>query len=99
MGGGHIRLDKWLWQARLFKSRSLSAAAIAAGKIRLNGNTIFKPAHSVGPGDVLTFANDAEIRVIRIVDCGTRRGPAAEAQALYRAEDGKNVPKPQPLPE
>ena len=99
MGDGRIRLDKWFWQARLFKSRSLSAAAIAAGRIRLNGNTVCKPAHSVGPGDVLTFANDAEIWVIRIVDCGTRRGPAAEAQALYRTEVGKNVPQAQLLPE
>ena len=99
MGDGRIRLDKWLWQARLFKSRSLSAAAIEAGRIRLNGNTVFKPAHSVGPRDVLIFANDAEICVIRIVDCGTRRGPAAEAQALYCAKDGKNVPRAQHLPE
>lgn len=78
-----IRLDKWLWQARFFKTRTLSAKEIGAGHVRVNGARITKPAQAVGPGDVLTFAQAARVRVVRIVELGTRRGPAPEAQALY----------------
>lgn len=88
---GRIRLDKWLWQARFFKSRSLSAGAIEAGHVRLNGLHVAKTAQAVGPGDVLTFAQGGTIRVVRILATGTRRGPAAEAQALYRDEGGTGV--------
>ncbi|MEO0751979.1 MAG: RNA-binding S4 domain-containing protein [Pseudomonadota bacterium] len=78
-----IRLDKWLWQARFFKTRSLSAKLVSAGNIRVNSLKVAKPAYSVGEGDVLTFPQARQIRVIRIVNCGTRRGPATEAQTLY----------------
>ena len=78
-----IRLDKWLWQARFFKTRSLSAKLISAGKVRVNGTHVSKPAQLVGPDDVLTFPQAKQIRVARIVAVGTRRGPASEAQALY----------------
>lgn len=78
-----IRLDKWLWQARFFKTRTLSAKEISAGHVRVNGARITKPAQAVGPGDVLTFAQATQVRVVRILDLGTRRGPASEAQALY----------------
>jgi ribosome-associated heat shock protein Hsp15 len=88
---GRIRLDKWLWQARFFKSRSLSAGAIEAGQVRLNGTRAAKPAQAVGPGDVLTFAQGRQVRVVEILGCGTRRGPAAEAQALYRDLPGPSV--------
>lgn len=88
---GRIRLDKWLWQARFFKSRSLSAGAIEAGHVRLNGQHVTKAAQAVGPGDVLTFAQGRAIRVVRILATGTRRGPASEAQALYRDEGGTGV--------
>lgn len=90
-----IRLDKWLWQARFFKSRSLSAAVIAEGRVRVNGQTVARVAHAVRPGDVLTFAQADRIRVIRIIDIGERRGPAAEAQALYVDLDaGDSMPGP-----
>ncbi|MEL7013017.1 MAG: RNA-binding S4 domain-containing protein [Pseudomonadota bacterium] len=78
-----IRLDKWLWQARFFKTRSLSAKTVSGGNVRVNSLKVAKPAYSVGPGDVLTFPQARAVRVIRIVACGTRRGPAPEAQALY----------------
>lgn len=78
-----IRVDKWLWHARFFKSRTLSGALAGSGQLRLNGQRIDKPAHSVQPGDVLTFPKAGHIRVIRIEAIGTRRGPAAEAEALY----------------
>ncbi|WP_296423930.1 RNA-binding S4 domain-containing protein [Yoonia sp.] len=78
-----IRLDKWLWQARFFKSRSLAAGVVSAGKVRMNGQLVSKPARAVGAGDVLTFVQATETKVVRIIACGVRRGPAPEAQTLY----------------
>ncbi len=80
---GRMRLDKWLWQARFAKSRSLSAALIEGGGLRLNGRLVDKPSQGVAPGDVLTLASGGRVRVIRIVALGIRRGPAAEAAGLY----------------
>jgi ribosome-associated heat shock protein Hsp15 len=78
-----LRLDKWLFQARFFKSRGLAAGMLAEGHARVNGLHVVKPGHSVGAGDVLTFPQGARIRVVRVLALGDRRGPAAEAQALY----------------
>ena len=78
-----IRLDKWLWHARFFKARTTATALVAYGKVRVNSDRVTKPARAVGAGDVLTFPQDEAIRVVRIVEIGTRRGPAPEAQALY----------------
>jgi len=91
---GKIRIDKWLWQARFFKTRSLSSKQITAGHVRLNGNKILKPAQMVVPGDVLTFSQGRQVRVVRVQAIGTRRGPAPEAQALYfdMTEKQDNVP-------
>ena len=81
--GDKTRLDKWLWQARFFKTRSLSAKLVSGGHVRVNSVKVAKPAYSVGPGDVLTFPQGRDIRVIRILNLTKRRGPAVEAQALY----------------
>ncbi|MEM6942054.1 MAG: RNA-binding S4 domain-containing protein [Pseudomonadota bacterium] len=89
-----IRLDKWLWQARFFKTRSLSAKTVSTGHVRVNSLKIAKPAYSVGPGDVLTFPQARAVRVIKVIACGTRRGPAPEAQALY-----KDLAPPEAKPE
>jgi ribosome-associated heat shock protein Hsp15 len=78
-----IRLDKWLFQARFLKSRGLAADLVAEGRLRVNGQPTDKPARSVGAGDILTFALHGRVRVVRILEVGSRRGPAAEAQALY----------------
>jgi ribosome-associated heat shock protein Hsp15 len=78
-----LRLDKWLWQARFFKTRSLAAREISAGHVRVNGDKTEKPARAVTPGDVLTFVQARRVRVVRIEALGTRRGPAPEAQTLY----------------
>ncbi len=77
------RLDRWLWFARFFKSRTLAASVVSAGKVRVNAERVSKPSHLVRPGDILTFPAAKQVRVIKIVDIGTRRGPAPEAQALY----------------
>jgi len=80
---GAIRLDKWLWHARFFKSRSLAAQAAGSGRMRLNAQPVAKPAAQLRTGDVLTFAQGERVRVVRILALGTRRGPAPEAQTLY----------------
>ncbi|MFC3051448.1 RNA-binding S4 domain-containing protein [Kordiimonas pumila] len=81
--GVKIRLDKWLWQARFFKTRSLASTVCRSGKIRLNGQHTSKASVMVQPGDVLTFPKEAVILVVKILACGARRGPAIEAQTLY----------------
>ena len=78
-----LRIDKWLWQARFFKTRSIAAKFVQSGKLQLNGDLISKPARNVSAGDVLTFPQALKIRVIKIVELGSRRGPAPEAQTLY----------------
>lgn len=91
-----LRLDKWLWHARLFKSRTIAATRIAAGGFRVNREIVRKSHHTVQPGDVVTFAKGPYVRVVEIVALGARRGPAAEAQALY---SDLNPPESQPKPE
>lgn len=78
-----LRLDKWLWYARFFKTRTLAASIVAGGHVRINGTPTSKRSVTISVGDVLTFPKDDHIRVIRIEGCGIRRGPALEAQALY----------------
>lgn len=78
-----IRLDKWLWHARFFRSRSLAARAVAGGAVRVNAVRALKPAQTVRPGDVLTIAQSGAVRVVRLLAPGDRRGPAAEAVRLY----------------
>ena len=78
-----LRLDKWLWQARFFKGRSLAAELIEAGSVRVNGRRTTKPGRDISEGDVLTFPQGTRIRVVRVLALGLRRGPATEAQALY----------------
>lgn len=78
-----IRIDKWLWHARFFKSRSLAARVVADGGVRVNAVRVDKPARAVVPGDVLTFAQGTEVRVVRVLAPGQRRGPAPEAATLY----------------
>ena len=78
-----IRVDKWLWHARFFKSRALAAKLVGSGKLRVNREIVRKPGATVKPGDVLTFAKGHDIRVIKVLALGERRGPASEAQMLY----------------
>lgn len=79
-----LRLDKWFWHARFYKTRGLAADACKAGRVRLNGTHVKKASQMVGPGDILTFPKGPHVRVVEIVACGVRRGPAPEAQALYK---------------
>lgn len=81
--GPAIRLDKWLWHARFVKTRGLGADHAEAGRVRLNGQPALKAHQNIRVGDVLTFSFGPTPRVVRVIDLGTRRGPAPEAQALY----------------
>tara|TARA_B100000676_G_scaffold241989_1_gene243377 strand:- start:20 stop:403 length:384 start_codon:yes stop_codon:yes gene_type:complete len=83
-----IRLDTWLWYARFYKSRSLSSKAILSGKVRVNSNKIIKPASKVKINDVLTINHVNMVRIIQIQSLGARRGPASEAQKLYKDLSG-----------
>ncbi|MEM7520160.1 MAG: RNA-binding S4 domain-containing protein [Pseudomonadota bacterium] len=81
--GDKLRVDKWLWHGRFFKTRSLAAALLKGPGLRINGTATQKPSAMVSPGDVLTFPQGDHVRVIQIDQLGSRRGPAPEAQALY----------------
>lgn len=87
-----LRADKWLWYARFFKTRSLAAKVCNAGKLRVSGDLVSKAHHKIKPGDVLTFPQGRHVRVVRVRALATRRGPAAEAQALY---DDLKPPSPE----
>lgn len=90
-----MRLDKWLWQARFCKSRSLAAELIEAGSVRVNGTRVSRPGRDVGAGDVLTFPQGSRIRLVRILALGLRRCPVTEAQSLYLDLDpAPDVPEP-----
>ncbi|MBL8699449.1 MAG: RNA-binding S4 domain-containing protein [Alphaproteobacteria bacterium] len=78
-----MRLDKWLWCARFFKSRSLAARFVEETGVRIAGASVLKPHHAVRPGDVLTFALGSHIRVVRVRTLSARRGPPPEARGLY----------------
>ncbi|HKK97895.1 MAG TPA: RNA-binding S4 domain-containing protein [Marivita sp.] len=78
-----LRVDKWLWHARFFKTRSLAAKVVSGGKLRVNGQPVSKPAYAISIEDVLTFPQAKDVRVIKVLALGERRGPAPEAQALY----------------
>ncbi|MGP1394130.1 MAG: RNA-binding S4 domain-containing protein [Inquilinaceae bacterium] len=81
--GGALRLDKWLWYARFFKTRSLATKECLAGNIRIDGQAAAKAHAPIRPGQVLTFVQGRHVRVVRVTALATRRGPAVEAQTLY----------------
>jgi len=89
-----VRLDKWLWQARFFKTRTLAAKVVAGAHVRVNGTKTDKPAQKIGPGDTLTFPQGRDIRVVRVLALTERRGPATEARTLY--EDLTPIKAPAP---
>ena len=78
-----LRLDKWLWHGRFFKTRSLAATVVASGVVRVNSMRVQKRSTLIAVGDVLTFPQGRIVRVVRIEKLGDRRGPATEAQTLY----------------
>ena len=81
--GTLLRLDKWLWYARFFKTRSAATRVISGGRFRLDGVIMSKPHRQALCGQVLTFIQGDRVRVIKITALGCRRGPASEASLLY----------------
>lgn len=79
---GHIRIDKWLWAARFFKTRGLTAEAVEGGKVHLNGNRT-KPGHAVRIGDELKIGRGPYERIVVVRRISPQRGPASQAQLLY----------------
>ena len=86
------RLDRWLFFSRVIKSRTLAQKLIESGAVRVNSERTLDSDHKVGAGDVLTMTVSRRLLVWRIVDAGTRRGPAPEAALLY--EDLSPPPLP-----
>lgn len=86
-----VRLDVWLWRARFFKTRALSAKMCESGHVRLERfgavSRVEKASHAIKPGDRLIFALGARLIDITILDTGERRGPATEAQTLYKINE------------
>ena len=83
MSEDRLRLDKWLWCARFYRTRGLAAAACETGHIRINGFRVEKPGREVRPGDVLTLPQRGQVVAVRVLAGARRRGPAAEARKLY----------------
>ena len=83
MSAQRQRLDKWLWFARIVKSRTLAQKVIESGAVRVDGNRVNAPDYRIAPGMVLTLNVHDRLRILKILDEGTRRGPAAEAVLLY----------------
>ncbi|MEP0067756.1 RNA-binding S4 domain-containing protein [Pyruvatibacter sp.] len=85
------RIDRWMWCARFFKTRSIAARFVGTGKVRVNGTRVTKAAHQVRPGDVLTFPLGDRIRVIEVTAFVEKRGSATIAATLY---DDQSPPPP-----
>jgi len=81
-----VRLDKWLWAARFFKTRSVARDAVSGGKVHLNGNRA-KPGRTISAGDELRIKRGEEEYVITIVEASMRRGPAVVARTLYEESE------------
>jgi ribosome-associated heat shock protein Hsp15 len=80
---GRQRIDRWLWHARLVRTRSAAAALAAAGYVRVNGSRIDAPGRMVRLGDVITVALDHAVRVLKVRGFTERRGPPSGGQELY----------------
>ena len=91
-----IRIDKWLWHARFYRSRVLAQAAAESGLVRLNGARVLKSGHGLKCGDVVTVPVGSQVLAVRVVAFGERRGPAHEARQLYEIVAG-NALDPRPL--
>lgn len=77
-----LRIDKWLWAARFYKTRSLATEEVNKGRVQIGGQDV-KPAREVKPGDLLTLRQGPVLRTIQVVGISQARGPAPVAQALY----------------
>lgn len=86
----NVRLDKWLWAARFFKTRSLATDAVDTGRVRLDGDRI-KPARAVKAGDKLTIDNGSDAWEVVVLGISDKRGAAPVARALYEETEASIV--------
>jgi ribosome-associated heat shock protein Hsp15 len=102
MASDRLRIDKWLWHARVVRTRTLAAALVGDGHVRLNGARIDAASKTVRPGDVVTIALERRVLVWKVLGVSERRGPASEAQALYEdispPEPDRATTSPPPAP-
>ncbi len=89
------RIDKWLWHARMVRTRTAAAELAASGHVRINGRRVDAPSRAVRPGDVVTVALDRAVRVVKVLAFAERRGSADDARALCEALE----PPPPPATE
>jgi ribosome-associated heat shock protein Hsp15 len=89
------RVDKWLWHARVVRTRSAAAALAAAGHVRINGQRVEAASRAVRPGDVVTVALDRSVRVLKVVGFAERRGGAPAARGLYEDLHATGAPGPE----
>lgn len=82
-GGTALRLDKWLWFARLAKTRSLAQRLVTDGRVRVNRERAIKPSQKIGPGDLVSVRIGERLRLLKVAALGERRGPAQEAAGLF----------------
>lgn len=87
-GAARQRLDKYLWFARMARTRSAAADLVNGGHVRLNGRKIDQPSRGVGLGDVLTISLPRDVRVLRVLAFAERRGPYEDARKLYEDLSG-----------
>jgi ribosome-associated heat shock protein Hsp15 len=95
------RIDKWLWHARVVRTRSAAAALAASGHVRINGQRIDAASRAVRPGDVVTVALDRVVRVLKVLSFADRRGSADDARALcedLEPHPARSAERPPPAP-
>lgn len=81
-----VRVDKWLWAARFFKTRSIASQAVSGGKVHLNGARV-KPARAVKEGDELVISKGPYVFQVRVLALSGKRGPATTARLLYEEDE------------
>jgi ribosome-associated heat shock protein Hsp15 len=88
------RIDKWLWHARVVRTRSAAAALAGTGLVRINGVRIAAASRAVHPGDVITIALDRGVRVLKVLEFAARRGSSEMARGLYQELTQDAAPAP-----
>jgi len=85
------RVDKWLWHARVVRTRSAAVALTMSGQVRVNGQRISAPSHAVRAGDVVTVALERSVQVLKVLGFSDRRGPPGEARGLCEIMDASQL--------
>jgi len=85
-----LRIDRFLYEIRLIKSRTLAQTVIAAGHVRVDGRRVAKPSDEVREGSIVALPLHGRVRVLRVLGLPARRGPASEARTFYEEIDGNS---------